>query len=202
MNDVMNRIVKILGLLGLVVIVGFGCSRVATKNTETNETPAIDRSAILLDARKQGLIMDTGEIEHMKDSSVMVVDEKKESAPDFATFNTVDLKTWNAAALADVTSGTSYGIAHFNYGNGQFRIVATCGGLVEPTDGSYFEAWLIKRGDGMKVMDLGKLNPTDKLMTFTYASKADLSEYDFFIVTLQSPNQTVPGEHLLEGMIR
>lgn len=198
----MKRISLILGLLGMIAIVGFGCSRVVTKKVDTNQSPVIDRSAILLDAKKQGLIMDTGEIEHMKDPSVIVVDEKKETPADFATFNTVDLKTWHAAALADVTSGTSYGLTHAKFENGQFQIIASCGGLTAPTDGSVYEAWLVKRGDGMKIVDLGKLNLADKLMTLTYASKADLSEYDFFVVTLQSPNQTVPGEHLLEGVIR
>lgn len=198
----MNRIAKIIGLLGLVVIVGFGCSRVVSTKPDTKQTPSIDRSAILLDARKQGLIMDTGEIEHMKDPSVIIVDDKKTAAPDFTTINAMDFKTWKAAALADVTSGTSYGIARFKFTGDQFEATATCGGLVQPTDGSYFEAWLVKRGDGMKIVDLGKLNPKDTLMTWTYASKTDLSEYDFFVVTLQSPNQTAPGEHLLEGMIR
>jgi len=52
------------------------------------------------------------------------------------------------------------------------------------------------------VMDLGKLAPVATDATFTYASKTDLSSRDFFVITLQSPNQTVPGEHILEGMLR
>ncbi len=196
----MKRNVPMISLLVCVVIVGFGCNRAA--NPKTNQKPTIDRSAILLDARKQGLIMDTGEVEHMKDPSVLVSDEKKETAPDFASVQNTDFKTWHAAALADVTSGTSYGIARFKFESGQFHVIATFGGLTEPTDGSVYEAWLVKRGDGMKIVDLGKLNVTGTGTSFTYLSKTDLTGYDFFVITLQPPNQTIPGEHLLEGMIR
>lgn len=199
---VMKHIVKVVGLLGIIALVGFGCNR-ATKPVSDKQKQVIDRSAILLDARNQGLIMDTGEIEHMKDSSVLVADEKKEVAPDWSTFAGLDYKGWQAAALADVTGGTSYGLVHIGFLNGKSQITATFGDLPQLTDGSVYEAWLVKRGDGMKVMDLGALTPaTEKLFTFTYASKTELKEFDFFVVTLQAPNAKAPGEHLLEGMIR
>lgn len=194
----MKRYLPIISLLACVVIVGFGCSR-ATK-PGASEQQVIDRNAILMDARNQGLIMDTGEIEHMKDPSVLIVDQKKVTAPDASSFSGVDFRGWTAAALADVTSGTSFGLAHLKMLNGQFRIAANFGGLTQPTDGSYYQAWLVKRGDGMKIIDLGKLNATATVLT--YASNTDLAEYDFFVVTLQSPNSTIPGEHILEGVIR
>jgi hypothetical protein len=52
------------------------------------------------------------------------------------------------------------------------------------------------------MINLGKLISSESEMKLTYASKTDLSEYDFFVVTLQSPDTTIPGEHLLEGVIR
>lgn len=189
-----------IGLVGIVALVGFGCQSAAKPTTQQKQV--IDHTAILLDAKKQGLIMDTGEIEHMNDPAVRVVDEKKETTPDWATFTATDFRTWQAAALADITGGTSYGISHLQFLGNEFRIAATFGDLSTPTDGSELHAWLVRRGDGMKVVDLGKLIPADKLMVLTYASKTDLSEYDFFVVTLQAPNSTDPGEHILEGTIR
>ena len=196
----MKRISLMIGLAACVTIVGFGCTRAVLPVKE--QTESINRSAILLDAKNQGLIMNEGEIEHMKDPSVLVTDEKKATTPGWKEFDGIDFKTWNAAALADVTGGTSYGLARLNFSNNTFRVMANFGDLVQPTDGSTFQAWLVKRGDGMKVVNLGVLIPAEQLMVLTYATKTDLRDYDFFVVTLQSPNSTVPGEHLLEGMIR
>ena len=196
----MKRISKVIGLVGLIAVLGFGCSRVI-KPTEENKQD-IDRAAILLEAKKQGLIMDTGEIQHMQDPAVLIVDEKKLTTPDWELLNGVDFKNWKAAALADVTGGTSYGLVHLNFSQGKFQVAATFGDLPETTNGSSYQAWLVKRGDGMKVLNLGELNAIGKIMTLTYASKMDLSEYDFFVVTLQTANATVPGEYLLEGVVR
>lgn len=196
----MKRISKVIGLIGLIALFGFGCSRVS-KPAEENKQD-IDRTAILLEAKKQGLIMDTGEIQHMQDPDVLVLDDKKLSTPDSTFLNGVDFKSWKAAALADVTGGTSYGLVRLNFLQGKFRVAATFGDLPQTTDTSTYQAWLVKRGDGMKVLNLGTLNVIGNVMTLTYASKVDLSEYDFFVVTLQTPNTTVPGEHLLEGVIR
>lgn len=196
----MKRISLMIGLAVCITVVGFGCNR-AIKTTDVQKED-LNRTAILLDAKNQGLIMDTGEIERMKDSSVLVLDEKKAVSPSWAEFEGMDFKTWTAAALADVTGGTSYGLARLNFSNETFRIVASFGDLPNLTNGSSYQAWLVKRGDGMKVVNLGSLIPADQLMILTYATKTDLREYDFFVVTLQPPNSTVPGEHLLEGMIR
>jgi hypothetical protein len=196
----MKRISLMIGLAACIAIVGFGCNRAVT--TTDDQKKDIDRTAILLDAKKQGLIMDTGEIERMKDSSVLILDDKKTSSPSWAEFEGMDFKTWNAAALADVTGGTSYGLARLNFSNKLFRVVANFGDLTQPTDGSTLQAWLVKRGDGMKVVNLGTLISADQFTVLTYATKTDLREYDFFVVTLQPPNSTIPGEHLLEGMIR
>ncbi|MCX6714822.1 MAG: hypothetical protein NTX72_03335 [Candidatus Uhrbacteria bacterium] len=196
----MKRISKWIGLFGLIAVLGFGCVNTAKPTTEQKQV--IDRSQILLDAKSQGLIMDSGEIEHMKDPSILIADDKKETAPIFSTYAAADFKTWHAAALADVTGGTSYGLAYLKLSTGTFQIAATLGDLPKTTDGSSYNVWLVKRGDGMKVLNLGQVTPADKLMTFTYSSKTDLSEYDFFVVTLQAPSTTTPGEHLLEGMIR
>jgi hypothetical protein len=196
----MKRIFLMTSVLLCFVVVGFGCVKDVKPTVEQKQV--IDRNAILLDARNQGLIMDTGEVEHMKDVSVLVQDEGNVVAPAWNSFAGTDYKTWTAAALADVTGGSSYGLAYLQFSKGTFRIVASFGGLVQPTDGSYYNTWLVKRGDGMKMINLGKLISSESEMKLTYASKTDLSEYDFFVVTLQSPDTTIPGEHLLEGVIR
>lgn len=187
-------------LIACTTIFGFGCLR-GVKPAEQTKL-AIDRNAILIDARKQGLIMDTGESEHMKDQSLLVDDQMKKDAPDSSLVKELDFRLWSAAALADVTGGSSYGIAHIKVENGMSRLFATFGGLPEPTDGSFYEGWLVKRGDGMRIIDLGKITLINPDANLTYATKTNLSEYDFFVVTLQSPNQRVPGEHILEGMFR
>ncbi len=197
----MKQISKVVGLIACIALVGFGCAR--TSDLKTNEDPlTIDRSVILLDARNQGLIMNEGEIEHMKDPAVLVPDSAKIESPAWESFQQTDFRTWKAAALADVTGGTSYGLVHILAEQNTFRLAASFGNLGESVNGSSFRAWLVKRGDGMKRLDLGSLEKTESGMVLTYASKADLREYDFFVVTLQSEGSTAPGEHILEGTIR
>lgn len=200
----MKRIALTTVIVSFLVLVGFGC----IKNPQTNKIieegkPVIDKNAILSEARQNGLIMDTGEIEHMKDSSVLVSDGKMITIQNLKSFVEKDVSKWSAAALADVTGSTRFGLAHTHFSGGIFTLIAQMGGLADSTDGSAYHGWLVKRGDGMQVVDVGIVQKINEEFFLVYQSKENLSSYDFFVLTLESNDgDSAPAEHLLEGQIR
>lgn len=191
-------------VFSFLVLIGFGC----VKNQQINKSvaegkPAIDKNAILNEARQNGLIMDTGEIEHMKDPSVLVQDGKRIVIQNIKTFIEKDVSKWSAAALADVTGGTRFGLAYTRFSGGVFTLIAKMGGLADLADGPTYHGWLVKRGDGMRVLDAGIVQKINEKFFIVYQSKENLSSYDFFVLTLE-PNDgnNAPAEHFLEGSIR
>ena len=205
----MKRTAPLMILLSVFALFGFGCTKLPT-NSETDTTGSdvnpetqIDRRAVLLDAKQQGLIMDTPEIEQMRDPSVLVQDTKVQKNISSASLTAADLKTWPAAALADVTGGTSFGLVHARYQNGQFTLLAALGGLPAPQNGALYKGWLVKRGNEMRVLDTGRIEMNEKQFVNAYVSAEDFSTYDFFVITLQAnAESSQPGEHILEGVIR
>jgi len=203
----MKRTAPLLIVLSIFTLVGFGCTKLPTSSkTDTKDSASqsqMDHRAILLDAKQQGLIMDTAEIDRMKDPSVIVQDSKTQKVSDVASLIASDTKTWSAAALADVTGGNSFGLVHTHFQNGEFKLFATLGGLPVPQNGASYNGWLVKRGTDMKVLNTGTIELSGKQFVNTYLSAEDFSNYDFFVITLQSSSDsTQPGEHILEGVIR
>ncbi len=200
----MKKLAPLVITLAVVSLFGFGCAKSPDAQKQSSVTAqTIDRNAILLDAKKQGLIMDTPEIDHMKDPSVLIADEKKQELKSLATYLALDLKTWHVAALADVTGGSSFGLAHSLNKNGHFTLVAVFGGLPALNNGSHYEGWLVKRGDGMHVVNLGVAQTSGEKFVNAYESGTDFSSYDFYVLTVETSVATSePGEHILEGVIR
>ena len=198
----MKRFSSWMFLLAIVTLVGFGCTK-ASPAPQEKSPETIDRNAILLEAKQSGLIMDDGELGHMKDPVVLVQDEKKAKAPDVKLFATESFKSWRAAALADVTGGTSYGLAYTKFEKGSFTLYAKMGGLPVPSDGYHYEGWIVKRNDGMRVIDVGTAVQEKDQFLNIYSSLEDLTGYDFYVLTLEpNDDNSSPAEHLLEGMIR
>lgn len=182
-----------------LVVVGFGCLNKPTPE----EQAVIDRTAILNDAKQQGLIMDDGESTHMKDPSILVEDTGKVTPKDPSVYASTDFKTWNAAALADVTGESSFGLIRTRAQKGAFEIAGVIGNLPELEEGASYRAWLVKRTDGLKVVDLRPVEQRElAIVNYTYTTRTDLSEFDFFVVTKQTSGETAPGAHMLEGMLR
>lgn len=198
----MKRFSSWMILFALITITGFGCVKPSSQTTKPS-SETIDRNAILLDAKKNGLIMDDGELEHMKDPVVLIQDEKRLNTPSIKLFENETFKNWHAAALADVTGGTSYGLAYVKYEKGRFTLYAKIGGLTPSSDSYHYEGWVVHRNDGMKVVDVGSVVQDKDQFIITYSSSTDLSTYDFFVLTLEPNDDNVtPAEHILEGMIR
>ena len=183
-----------------VSVAGFGCVREASKD----QGNTVDRSAILDEAKKEGLIMNDEEIVRTKDPSALVEDHETQPAKDLASYLKLDVKNWRAAALADVTGGQSFGLAHARFEQGTYTLIAEMGGLPALEKGFFYEGWLIQRGNPFRVLSTGRVEQIDQKFINVYTSREDLSSFDFYSLT-REPEEGSPGpdgSHILEGMIR
>ncbi|MBI5794388.1 anti-sigma factor [Candidatus Uhrbacteria bacterium] len=194
---------KMLGitLIGLVLI-GGGCFAKKTEETSQTGSVEIDRNAILFEARENGLILSDDEIETMSRLEPVGV-QGAQNLTDVATFLKADMKNWTSAALADVTGGESYGLAHATFKNGTYTLVVDLGNLTEPSEGHSYQGWLVKRGEGMAVVNAGTAVKTETGYALVFTSWQDLSDDDFFVLTLETTDgPSTPEEHILEGSFR
>lgn len=192
---------RLLFLSTALVLAGVGCF--GNDDTDSTDTPAtIDRASILLEAQENGLIMDDTEIAAMA-AAELEVDQEGRRVEDVQGYLKTNVKDWWGAALADVTGGDSYGTAHATLKTGSFTIIAQMGNLPEPASGYFYEGWLVRRGGSMAVLSLGRAQKTEKEYAMVYLTRTDLSDHDFFVVTLESDDgNSAPGEHILEGILK
>lgn len=186
-------------LLSFMLLLGAGC-RDSSQSVDIQ--PVIDRNSILLEAQENGLIMDEAEIAVMA-SAQLEVDQNGRHVEDVQGYLKTDVKDWWSAALADVTGGNSYGIAYANQTSGSFTLIAQMGNLPEPASGYFYEAWLVRREGELAVLSLGTAQKTENGYATVYLTSTDVSDHDFFVITLESDDaDPAPGEHILEGILK
>lgn len=184
-----------------IVFTGAGCWR-NSSTTEMQTGSTIDRASILVEARENDLIMDEAEVAAMA-AAALEVDALGRTPDDVATYLETNVKDWWSAALADVTGGDGYGIAHATLTNGTFTLIAQMGNLPEPASDYFYEAWFVRREGELAVLSLGPAQKSQIGYAVVYLSRTDLSDYDFFVLTLESDDDNpAPGEHILEGTLK
>ncbi len=178
----------------------FGYVRNASKDQDN--TGEINREAILSDARKSGLIMDETEIARMENAVV----EKPASAKfitDVSPYKDLTFNEWRSGALADVTGGGSFGLAHSRFANGTYTLVSIMGGLLPVSDNAFYEGWLVKRGDTPRMISIGPVVTLDERAFSILTANEDLTSFDFFVLTLETNDANPkPGKHILEGTLQ
>ncbi len=187
----------------VLVLLGSGCLGKANEEDTSIETsPRIDREAILLEARKNGLIMDADEAFRMSATTVSA-DSRGSVVANVDAYLKADFKGWLAGALADVNGGGSYGMAHARFLNGKFTFVADLGNLPELSDGAAYQGWLVLRGDQMDVVNVGNPVKTDKGYANVFITSENLRDYGFYVLTLEPDDDNPsPAGHILEGEIK
>lgn len=176
----------------LVVFAGFGC----------NKPQEFSKENVLFEAKKNGLIMDENEIFAMADPASLT-SVTGENPDDVKSILLVDKTGWKAAALADVTGGGSFGLAHTTVENGVYTLFVSMGNLPELRDGYFYEGWIVRRGDEMSVVSTGHAKPNGDAFVNVFTSRTDLLDHTFFVLTLESDdNNPAPSEHILEGRFR
>ncbi|MEK7452460.1 MAG: hypothetical protein AAB664_03905 [Patescibacteria group bacterium] len=199
----MKRIFLFSLLVISVAFFGFGCVKRSTNQPSDAPSVEIDRRSIIEDAKKQGLIMNSDEVEKMKDPNILFQDVHAQKTIDLKSLLALDVKSWRAGALADVTGGTSFGLVHTQMQTGRFTLIATLGGLPKTANGAFYQSWLVKRGSAMQLIPTGIVEAAADHFVNAYVTTTNLSDYNFYVVTLQSKSdELIPGEPILEGEIR
>jgi hypothetical protein len=197
LESAMKRSVHKLILVGMAfAMLGFGCLRGVSDVSNNGE---IDRGAILSEARKSGLIMNEDEILIMTQSAVydvvnLATNETRQ------TFRENNFSSWRSAALADVTGGGSFGLAHTFSSKDRFRLFARMGGLRILDDQHAYEGWIVRRGESLRAVSLGYAELVGEWYEIALESTENLSDHDFFVLTLEVlDDEPAPSEHILEG---
>jgi len=191
----------LIGMVAFLVILGVGCLR-ASNVVVTDESGevVIDRDAVLFEAKENGLIMTDEESESMKSA---ITDSVSEPVNDFSAVLGQDFKGWNAAALADVTGGGSYGLAHSQFVNGKYTLVVEMGNLPVPGEGYFYEGWIVRRGAELGVISTGRAVVYEDKYVNVFVSPTDYSDHDFYVLTLEADDgNPAPDEHILEGTLK
>ncbi|TAL49656.1 anti-sigma factor [Patescibacteria group bacterium] len=195
-------------LLALVALlcIGGGCALDRTSSDSTE--PAIDRNSVLVEARENGLIMSESEVNLMSQTSP-TIDPAVRVTQDIQTYLKANVRDWFSAALADVTGGSSFGIAHSQFASGIFTLVVEMGNLPEPASGYFYEGWLVERDEEpldeppLRLISIGRAQKTEDGYAMVYRSGTDLTEYNFFVLTLEPDDgNSTPAEHILEGTLK
>lgn len=193
----MKRFSLFLSFFAVMLLMGAGCQQDVVTDTDTE--PVIDRSAILQEAKENGLIMNEEEVTVMADADIASVPELSKDV------NPADVDTtgWLSGALADVTGGSAYGIASAQFANGTYELVVTTGGLTQPSADYFYEGWVVRRGDDMSVISTGALEVVDGAYVNTFMSSEDLTDHTFYVLTLEPDDgDPAPAEHILEGTMK
>lgn len=186
-------------LLGAIVLVGGGCF--GNDSASVDEGPVeIDRDAILFEAKQQGLIMSDDESAQMVEG----VSEDAGSTPEgIEQYLNQDFSEWSSAALADVTGGGSYGIAHAAFISGQYQLVVEMGNVPDLAEGYFYEGWIVRRGANMSVISTGVAEIVEDKLVNVYMSNTNLTDHDFYVLTLEPDDgDPAPAEHILEGTLK
>jgi hypothetical protein len=150
---------------------------------------------------ENGLIMDEEEIGAM--SGAQMVTDAGESPSDTSTYLSEDFSGWSSAALADVTGGSSFGLAHSTFENGSYMLVAEFGSLPVPGSGYFYEGWIVRRGEDLSVVSTGPAEILEDTYINIFTSSTDYSDHDFYVLTLEPDDgNTAPDEHILEGTLK
>jgi hypothetical protein len=191
----------IVGLVALIVVLGMGCSRANdVVTTDESGDVVIDRDAILYEAKENGLIMTDDETESMKTA---ITDSVAEPVGDLAAALEQDFKGWQSAALADVTGGGSYGLAHAQFVGGKYSLVVEMGNLPVPGEGYFYEGWVVRRGESFSAVSTGRAEVVEEQYVNVFMSPTDYSDYDFYVLTLEPDDgDPAPDEHILEGTLK
>lgn len=100
-----------------------------------------------------------------------------------------------------ITEGKTKAVVKTDYDNTlkQFKLYGTFTQMPKLREGFYYEGWLIRK-EPFSMISTGKVILIDEEMTIVYVSETDLSDYDFFVLTLEhNDNDPQPEIQILEG---
>lgn len=99
-------------------------------------------------------------------------------------------------------SGVMSGIAKYRYENEIYDLYVEFENLPTPLNDDFYEGWVV-RDTPFAFVSTGKLEEIDGIMTNTFISTNDYSEYNLYVLTIE-PNDgnDAPAGHVIEGYMR
>jgi hypothetical protein len=150
--------------------------------------------------------------EMMKDSEMMGSDEMMKKVDDGMMKEMMTMTYQYSGRLEDVTrgddvrglntGGESGGVAQANYADGKYNLLVTFENLPDPVGTDFYEGWIVRKGLNFDVISSGVLKKVDGVYTNTYSSGQDLTDHDFYVLTLEPDDgNPAPADHILEGTL-
>ncbi len=100
------------------------------------------------------------------------------------------------------TFGASSGIVYAGFSDGNYKLNAVFNFLPDPINGDFYEGWLVRQDPPSAISTGVAESLGNGGYTNVYMSKSDLSDYDYYVLTLEPDDgDASPADHIIEGML-
>jgi len=189
----MNKKLSAGVIVALIIIV-----TITITQTKKAKAPTPDD----IETTKEQVVMQMKESQPKEDEMMKELDISMMEAMKGMEFDSI-------GELEDVTNGqtirgTAYdgnasGLSKATYSKSGYALMAEFKNLPEPTGSDFYEGWIVRQSP-FDFISTGKLEKTDGQYQNTYASEQDLTDHDFYVLTLEpDDNNPAPADHILEG---
>lgn len=141
-------------------------------------------------------------MEASKDESMMAMDDammEKMVMMEYEYSGTLDDVTEGKTIRGITTNGNGSGVAMATFAEGIYSLSATMNNVPDPAGTDFYEGWVV-RMEPFDFISTGKLEKKDGKWVDMYSSEQDLTEYDFYVLTLEpDDNDPAPADHIVEG---
>jgi len=115
-----------------------------------------------------------------------------------STTQTNDEMLRETAELFSVNNFDGSGVATRSFIGGEFNHIVTAE-LDDPTDGSFYEGWLIREPKAGDFFSTGKMEKVGSEYFLEYMSGKNYPDHNTVVITLEQNDDGEPEEHILEG---
>lgn len=143
-------------------------------------------------------------IDSAQKSSDNIVKQQPEAKPviEFDTTGVLTDVTSSALIQGTQFDGNATGVAKARFKD-RYELVATFSNLPTPSNDSFYEGWIVRKGSTNSVVSTGKVVEVDGVFSNEFNSETNLSDHTFYVLTLE-PNDgdPAPADHIVEGELQ
>ena len=101
-----------------------------------------------------------------------------------------------------MTAGNASGGARATFYDDTYYLLATFANVPEPQNGDFYEGWVVRK-EPFDFISTGPVVVIDGAMVNGYVSKQDLTDYNFYVLTLEPDDgNPAPADHVVEGTMQ
>lgn len=188
--------------IGIVVVVIFlaGAIYFFSQNKDKDEAPVvIDQETS--DAMMMQELSDDSKMMEIDDDTMAMM----HTMPYDYSGNLFDVT--NGEVVRGInTGGNASGVAQAAYivnseSDPAYYMTATFDNLPDPVGTDFYEGWIVRKSP-FDVISTGIVEKTDGVYVNNYASEQDLTDHDFYVLTLEPDDgDPAPADHIVEGVM-